>query len=374
MVRRKGNVTAVLVLSCVLLGLAACTPVIVDVPTPTPEPAPLEASTGCLVVTQEGTLADCATYSPQLTAEVQESACAPIVPFDRAQAGRQTAEAGKVASWTLGLGFRTALDGRPLGCLRLYHLAESESPWGEREAVLQPVDGGGILLDTCTLEGPRFDPTQGYASFCSAGAISCRIHLAGWFTDPQVLNLVKNSARGLADPSAVTAISELANDAPEADYPFLTYVAGVGWAEPGVAPDCALQGGVQPIFTVVTDEGSEVAGFSVLHADMGVDWNDTACGFNRWVPGLDWNLVYQSRVVTDNRLTTFYETLTKPSGVLPTTLSSCSTSEPDGRLRMWLGPATLQIGAGGGERFTGYMQGILIDPPNSKPPSALRTH
>ena len=206
MVRRKGRAAAVIALSCVLLALAAGAAVVVDTPTPTPEPAPSEVSTGCLVVTQGGSLADCATYAPELTAEVQESACAPIVPFDRTQAGRQTADAGKVASWTLGLGFRTALDGRPLGCLRLYHLAESESPWGEREAVLQPVDGGGILLDTCTLEGPRFDPTQGYASFCSAGAILCDIHLAGWFTDPQLLNLVKNSARVLADPSAVTPI------------------------------------------------------------------------------------------------------------------------------------------------------------------------
>lgn len=365
------GIAAGLGVACALL-IAACTPVVVDVPTPTPEqPAPA-ASTDCLVVTQDGTLAECSAYAATLTPALRAIACDPIVAFDRAEAGRQTRETDNRAAWTLGFGFRTALEGRPLGCLRLYHLTESTSPWGAPEPVLEPVDGGGILIDTCTLQGPSFDPTQGYASFCGAGAISCTINLAGWFTNPDVLALVAKTPRGQADADAAAAIEDLAAAAPEADYPSLTFVASVGWAEPGVAPECALQGNLQPIFTVVTEGEREYDSFALRHADMGVDWADAACTNTRWLPGLGWNVAYASRLMGDDGLTTVYQTLTKTPGVLPRSASSCFTATPDQPLRAWLGPATLQIGAGGGERFTGYMQGILIDPPNSKPPTRLR--
>lgn len=131
------------------------------------------------------------------TAIDRAAACVPIVPFDPNLAWEFTEASPGLyqIGWTFGVNFEMLRGGNPVGCLRMWARDDVNHTY-------VPIDQGGILADTCShpVASPSYG--DGAATFTGSESVDCRIDLDAWITQPNLLDAV-------SDPSGALSISEI---------------------------------------------------------------------------------------------------------------------------------------------------------------------
>ena len=349
-----------------------------DTPIPGEEPAKEQPAathrtltTSCVVVLPNLRVVACDEAIPPVTHAERDTACMSIVPFEGRMAAVIASNNGLVAGWSFGVNFDAARDGRPLGCLRIYHLSEELSSAGMLVPVMEPVDQGGIVVDTCTVDPTAaVVSTAGEARICGSGSVTCALALGAWFLDPKVGDLVNGSDYAMQDPTAAGDIAGLTADGDMAPYPDLTLVARTRWTSSNSGdPECTLTSAVQPLFNFTPDGESAPQHALTLYAvEQGTSLTfEPECANNpAWLPEDQWNTTYSTLIQEPTGVFREYGNADSATGGWTSTACNVATP-PD--VTFWLGPGTLTIGALEGAVTDGIIDGVLIDPLDSRPPS-----
>ena len=362
-----------------LLLLAACAPAAAPpAAAPTEEAAAATTTTStdsgfCITDDNAGLMAiqqECGSTADLPTASERDAACADIVAFDGEAAYTGTTDLP--IGWTFGINFDAfSTAGNPLGCLHIYQRDDSAGSAG----AYVPVDGGGIVVDTCVVtvepaavDSPSFNGST--ASFCRAGAVQCRMAIGAWVMDPLLQKYVLNSAPSAAPP---TLEAELAAFAPAIDvthvYTDLSLVAAVAW--PG--EPCALDNQPLPIVQYAPPVGSGdliTLSLEAVSGDTVTVPGATCSSETEWKALPDGLLLWRDHreAALSSGDYPLYQYLTPSGGG-----GQCTVPGPLDPVSFWLGESMLSIGydpAAPEISFTGDIDGVLLDPFDSKPPTS----
>lgn len=324
------------------LMLAACAP--------PSSPAPSrENQVQCLMVAA-GAQAPVACSEGEV--ELMADACDDVVAFDAEQAYENAREAD-LLGWTLTVSFDAVVgEGeapRPLGCLRLYRRDD-----GQRR--FAPARGGTILFDTCQTSG-SVDINDGKAHFGaggeSGGTVTCAVDLAKWVGD----FLVNHAHTGDESGGILMRTINFAGPTSIHQYPGLTLVARVEMEEDDpFAPNGSL------VFRYLGADAEYSHALTL--ATTGTDDGSfaPACPDVSPPPVFKLPLALTAwRDLSEGRMRNSYQ----PAEGEPIL---CDAGEGSASADFWIGPATLEIGAVQADNaFAGSIDGVLVDPFDSKP-------
>jgi hypothetical protein len=134
---------------------------------------------------------------------------------------------------------------------------------------------------------------------------------------------------------------------------------------------CALTGEYQHLFSF-TPEGAHVSHSLALRPEGGelLWFDDDGCssGDLAWTPGGVWNTTYKYMADDGGSPILFHENLVNGQPEDPSS-RTCGPNSASGPPEFWLGPGELTIGTFGELGFDGVLDGILVDPNDSVPPS-----
>jgi len=291
-------------------------------------------------------------------------ACNDVVPL-KGDIAYNINDGSKPIGWTLGVNFSDASLGTagPLGCLRLYLRDDGA-------AAYVPIDNGGILFDTCTASA-TVPITGEMAQYCTPGApdnsraISCKVNLAGWLQEPDLIDYI-DTITTVARP----LIHDFAS-VPDSihHYPNFAMVAKAKWEN-----NCDLVKAVLPVIHYVApaaptaqpslDLVSESSGddrlrFAASCPEEQPAWYDVGQTHRLWYD------IAEDAATSASVLTYVHQLETAAAEV-------CNPGAGDAPVDFWIGEAELWIGhdPATDESFMGDLDGILIDPYDSKPPVA----
>jgi hypothetical protein len=295
---------------------------------------------------------------PSYTVTQRDIACVAIVTFDpKAAAERYPPE--QPILWTFGINFdELSSTGNPLGCLRLYRREH------EPEETFVEIDVGGILVDTCEMVdngSPVFvmkSAVGGEAIFTGGGYIQCEMNLGIW---------VKKLADDWPFPAAIEQELITFSQQPIHLYTNFTMAATLSAADPvGSKP-------ARPILNYSPVNGAAID-FSLTIANQSVTAAVDLCEYGA-PPGYPLNKMgvwwYD---VQDNKKRPLYLRYYMTDGtpavrMLCNVLPEATPTPPSAPIQFSIGPATLYIGYDPTESslFFGSIDGVLIDPSDSKP-------
>ncbi len=385
--RSTGWVAPLALLLC--LGLAGCVAV-----TPPATPAleePPEAP-DCVMVLSDMTTIPCADVYPPLTNGERDIACTPIVPFEANLAGQFMAEQGLTVGWTFGVNFDVTGHGAPLACLRLYHLKTEVAANGAITHTAAAIDRGGMPVATCeVIDGATIDAERGLASFCGQGRVQCRMRLNEWFVDEQILALAAASAYEQGIPMAPQEVEALAGQGENAPYPKISLIARAAWAPAqtlaspilyatlGYSPTevidpesmlCRPTHWEQPLVAFVLADASALQHVLAINVDSpnaALFSTTEACNVV-WPLGTGWNTTYNHLADEFGTPQHMFENKQEKNGRLET-VATCTHPAAVGQVEFWQGEGALMIGELDGISMEGVIDGVLIDPLDSRPPS-----
>lgn len=388
--------TAAAVLLCVFL-LAACAPAA----TPAPEqqapaaateesaPPPEEAEEGeppivdtsvesefCIDDDQAGKLVvrDCNSPADMPDTAKRDDACADIVPFDGEEAFAAVADLP--IGWTFGVNFDAISSAdAPFGCLRIY---QRDPNAASGNGAYVAVDGGGIVVDTCTVAAaPSAGPLPvfggGTASFCRAGVVTCTLAIGPWINDPRVQQYVLANAPASAPSSLAGELMAFAPPGQELHtYVDFSMVADVAWPEDSCVldeeqplpivryiPDTGM--GSTYELDLASKGGNAITVPNVLTCSPSATWDAPPEGMRLW-------RFHDATALTAPEHPLFvYQAQGGQAGY-------CTVTGPLAPVELWVGNSTLMIGHDTNTPdigFTGAIGGVLIDPFDSKPPTSI---
>ena len=370
------------------LGLAGCAPVTPVVAPATGEPA---EAPECVMVLPDMTIVSCTDAVPPLTNVERDAACVPIVPFDADPAGDFMAVQGLTVGWTFGVNFDATWDGTPLACLRLYHLdTVTLTASGAISHTAVAIDRGGIPVATCQLiDGATIDPERGVAPLCGQGYVQCEMRLGGWFVDRQTLSLVAASDYGQTNANAPQDVKSLTQQGDNAPYPKISLVARTVWAPadtlvPPVQSTynyvptqpfdpnstvCRATHTEQPLLTFTPAGENAPQHMLALQVERPEFAQFSTAGScpDGWMLGSGWNTTYNHLEIVGGTPQHFFENWQEPAGMLSSVATCTQTSVRP--VEFWLGQGLLVIGEQDGISMEGIIDGVLIDPLDSRPPS-----
>lgn len=333
---------------------------------------PSDASGFCIFDTGSGFLlisnlsGDCGSTANIPSIADRDQACEDIVPFDGSAA--YDAVTDRPIGWTFGVNFDVLSSaGNPLGCLHVYERDDANGTY-------VPVDNGGIVVDTCTIDtspSTGMTPTigGGTASFCQAGLVRCEMAVGRWIEDSTLQAYLLGSPQALP-----TLAQELANFAPGGDvmhkYPTFTLVADAAWPDDACPLDAEQE---LPVVRYVPEGGSGPTYAIDLYTpgDRVVTIPDATCSAEQieidTQAGLRvWRDHSESAESSDPYALYKYQLDGGP-------IEACTVSGPLDPVSLWVGIATLYIGFDPDRPdtgFSGVIDGVLVDPYDSKPPTA----
>jgi hypothetical protein len=284
----------------------------------------------------------------------RDAACADIVPFD----GKVAAERARpedTFGWTLGVNFDVLNGiGAPVGCLHLY---------SRNGDIFVPMDHGGILVDTCAVNEDNQSPTiaNGEAMFKGRGDISCAVDLAAWFNDPALHAYV-------AQPGQI----QMSQSEAVMTYYSFALVASVGFVAVPCDPTASSPTCPLPLIHY-QPVGIDLPQPTLDAAAVGSDFTFSAdvCGLTpiRWTTSPGWHFLWYDLLAhsSDHALQQIY----RWPGALGSARATCMSPQLAEPVDLWVQEATLFIGArpDGSAHFTGILDGILLDPFDSKEPT-----
>lgn len=292
---------------------------------------------------------------------VRDIACTPIFPFSETDVIARS-HPSEPLLWTFGINFDVLSPAHnPLGCLRLYQRDDSS---GTVQVV--PIDGGGILVDTCNVVNG--DPSlvlknDGFATFSNGEYIECEMDLRGWvaslsttqiFTSPVLPNTPEIlSSFALSEVHAYqnfTMMVKLQIDTPptggDPRIPIMSY-------SPTITDPITFSIGIEDGVAVTTPSDQctpTTLTSSYSFGQVSKWWYDVRDGQLSYVANHD---------VPDDQ--------NDPDPIRCEVSSSVRPLEP---VSFTVSLAKLYIGNVpiAGNEFSGTLDGILIDPTDSKPP------
>jgi hypothetical protein len=306
------------------------------------------------------------------------------------EAYRRTPEDHPVL-WTFGVNFDVFDEGDPLGCFRLYRRNEDLSRF-------DPIDGGGILVDTCRVmtqgsSGVRF--AEGSAIF-AGGYVQCDMDVGSWveiltstftanrgdeeelrrFNEPitqtvttgegvLTINLTSTHVySNFALVASVVKISRSASVAKEELIPLVSYQPEAPGRTDVDAPKLLIQKKNETVTFPETCQNVETVDVSSheLLASLATPAISIASPATWW---------HDLRPVPDGDGPVLIRQFAYGERTAPSLATLCVVAQGEDvkPLQFWIGPATLYIGYDPKTEatFTGTLDGVLVDPTNSKP-------
>lgn len=293
------------------------------------------------------------------TAIDPDQACASIIPFDGKAAYERHNSDDNLILWTFLVNFNqfSPFTGNPLGCLRLYHRVE---PSTSRPAgTYDEIDGGGILVDTCTpgpLGSVKFDGDA--AIFKEGEYVQCAMNILAWVRlltgDDRSPGILPEEFRSDLDrffdhhPHSYQSLAMVASlrsveSTIGADLPIIYYDApwdGLWWTFDQSMLIRLLQTNTGPGLTFPIDRCTTSDYILTINDTPIIWWYD----FERSVRKYEYQRGEE--------------------------IKSCNAPSPFfSPPWFWIGPATLYIGnTPTSGSFQGSLDGVLIDPTDSRPP------
>lgn len=393
--------------TCIILALAAvlagCTAVTPPAAAPAGEAtataAAVAAATasavptsplGCLVVDPSG---DVTLVDPcdSATETLRNTACRDVVPFDGGAAYNNVDDT-KPLGWSLAVNFNDAVPGDPPACLRLYY--RDDTPGVE---AYMPIDGGGILVETCKISG-NLPITGDYAEFCAdkdPKGVVCSVNLAAWISDQKTQDFVAPVYPGVDLPSILANFGST----PSHTYATMALISTVNW------DSCPLVPRRMPLITYLpttpaapqpqlllasalsaddlkaigdgdynfdeAPDAAEVIGFT--QQCTGAPWTGQ---WLTWVPAAEDQLVAWDQRQASLTSDPYDLQIHQPPLSAPT--DSCIAVDPTPAVDLWQSDAKLLIGMEtdppSNSSFLGNVDGVLIDPFDSKPAASADKH
>ena len=300
----------------------------------------------------------------------REQACARIIPFDGA-AAYDRHPSDKPILWTFMVNFDLLSPaGNPVGCLRLYHRVDGDSPGvSGHPGAFEGIDGGGILVDTCTrgLSGSVALDWR-IATFSGGGYVQCAMDIQTW------VSLITDHLVSLNDRTYPGLGGELARfSAPPIDsthsYQSFTMVASLLSAQSTGTHDLPIMYYDTPVdgFFWTYDQSMLIR----VEQGHGINFPRGACTSATVFPTSEtpifWWYDFEQHVDPITKLTRRIRKYEYQIG-RDEDLCEVPTSFLSPPL-FWIGPATLYIGnTPTSSSFQGSMDGVLVDPTDSRPP------
>jgi hypothetical protein len=331
-----------------------------------------------LIATISNMVEECNTGRPPEITDLRNSACADIHDYDEVAAFNATIDSGDLTAWTFGVNFDVLnANGDPLGCLRVYARDEANHRF-------TPVDGGGILVDTCSstsapsISATGQDNSAGFpsnmATFDGTQSVVCQMDLATWLTH----SLLSDFAALLWDFPMLLSGTIL--DSTPGDliqlYANLSLVTRPRWpnpvfCDPATHVDDAC---LQPLMQVLPSDPNAPAHTLEVFVE-GTEffrfWSRLVCPIDRgWGWNQAWSMVWRftpSFTPQGDSSLLDLEFMSDPPGFD----SSCYAVDLSEKVPYYLGLTDLWIGFAPHEQIglQGDLDGVLIDPSDSKPPS-----
>lgn len=320
-------------------SMSTPTPTITPVPVPTSPTDPLPPAS---VMTLPGRPND-------FMFQDRDLACNDILVFDGVKAFENGRDDQPIL-WTFGVNFDLrSTDGSPVGCFKLYERGNSS---------YDPV--GSFLADVCTITGTvDIASTRGYATFDGHGYVECSINLSQWVSQTVASDLYPDRAESLSGfyeegtPSRPRPDHKYDNFAMVAHARLPKDIDAKALSESKVLPLLAYEssGVVSPTLSLQLDP-SDIVHLGSCSIKLGEDET-----YSYW-----W---YDLRALVEPNQRYASQEQGAPSE------TDCGTGPDSSPLVFSIQAATLYIGYDPttGGIFQGTMDGILIDPTDSKPPA-----
>jgi hypothetical protein len=308
-------------------------------PMPTPTPVPTPGPTIQPLVSSPG-------RSNIYSLDQMNAACEGIIPFD-GKVAYKNAPKDQPILWGLGVNFELLSPaGDPVACFKLYR----SDMIGEYHLLYT------FLIDTCDVSNIKqvTFTVPGQASFRGNGHIACEVNLAQWMaivasseTDPAILFLLQNFY--LAPPATPGG--------PPQFQTFHTYenftMVGRG-TTPSSDPDVDWMPIVKYKPLNPSTLTAPVLGLTVAAGDLYL--KNCYLSYSH-----DYFWWYDLR--TDN-----YNQFTYSEIIPATAYPDCGRGSDLSPLAVSIGQAVLYIGYDDSTTYKGALDGVLIDPTDSKPP------
>jgi hypothetical protein len=321
---------------------------------PTNLPLPLKPTTDPFLMLDKG-IADKHVGDKDFIA----SACADIVTFDGDLAYNNAEASGETDSvlWTYGVNFNVIENKQPISCLKLYLRINPDPGQGRTQGTFEFYNQ--FLITNCNLIGDVLFSTPAKWAIFKQGYIECKMDLTTWVT---------SIANAETDPGQKERLQTFYLQNPQAASPVprTTHSYGNLTMVARAAPSSVLDKA-----TIMSSDASgtplelllSVADGSAPHfrqCDIsGILSDQSNPVFQDW-----W---YDLHVLLNQQGDLKYQTT---AAVTPT---PCDSISGQSKIDFSIGQSTLYIGGippsqNPAQTFQGVMDGILIDPTDSKPP------
>lgn len=316
----------------------------------------------------------------------RDRACEPIVLFD-GPAAFDLHPREQPILWTFIVNFDLlSPTGNPVGCLRLYHRMPPSGTVPSGGGTFEAIDGGGILVDTCT-KGPTGTVvlSGGTAAFDAGGYVQCKMDIEAWVRDlqdhlicsPDRCDLPANNGLSLDSKLPAFVDSSVLPPYPLHGYQNFSMVAKLTEITP---PHSSLLPIDVPIL-FYQDEAPIGFGWwwwyfnqsmtIRFQQDGGVTFpEEVGCSLPSILPPFNVPQTWWRNFLGRPSSYDWTYTYEVEAGVYPQCVTTFSTPFTTTSV-LWftIGTATLYIGnTPTSDTFKGSLDGIMIDPTDSRPP------
>lgn len=334
-------------------------------------PAAEVPAADCLLISTGEVVARAPCGSPAIPYEPADiaAACNHIFPLDPNQAYANTRVTGDIAVWTFGINFDLVnANGAPIGCLTLLRSDDASRSF-------VPIDRGGILVDTCSTTTSLPAIEDGVAFFDGSSDVTCTMNMGAWLQDPLLQGWVRDSLGELGSAELADRLDQAIPDDFFIEY--RTYALVASLIQRGTPPCAASADCLQPLFQLIPDPSVDASyrqKLSVLARAGGETFTfasgPEACAEPpAWTPSAARALIWRNVPPVLPEPISAMEYLYRRAA--DATQVVCYEPGYSGFVPFWLGPAEVVIGrdVDSPATYVGELDGILIGPPDSKPPA-----
>jgi hypothetical protein len=297
-----------------------------------------------------------ATY----TSQERDQVCAGIVAVNLQEAFQRTPPHQTIL-WTFGVNFDLLTEaGDPIGCLRLYQRDDASQTF-------VAVDDGGVAVISCRIEPAGPTISNGEALFAGEGGIECAMDLQDWVRE--ILPLLVKQATGLSYAEELNSNLESFVANPTHELANFTMVARLHEVEP--------VGALAPVLYYQPRDLQSEAPALYVDIQAGIVFPGSSCAvpLPGPTPHFWWYDLRQDSVPYQAGGSSFLYYAWQDAGAPPQT--DCLAPNVEFVLektpfQLSIGPASLYIGydPATSETLHGTVDGILVDPADSKPPAS----